>query len=244
MKSGMLPHLQRQQGAVLVISLIMLLLMSVLAISSMSNTVVQERMAGNIVDKQRAFQAAEAALRDAERFIDTTAINIEDVVFDNSSSPESPLVYDSNNDGDSCLNGLCTPANHTAGYSGAATDSDCSDATYIPERWENCPAGTAAAGNSLNVWANGSGKYRTYTPTNMLGVAEEPRYIIEFLGYVHPDGVSPTNTCGKANDIIWPTDADATDICNTQHLYRVTAIGYGASVATQVILQSTYIKTL
>lgn len=245
MKNAINLHLPaQQQGAALVISLIMLLLMTILAISSMTNTATQERMAGNNIDKQKAFQAAEAALRDGERFVRDTSIKIDEVVFDNFSSPESPLDYDSSNDGDSCRNGLCTPSNHTAGYSGSTSNDACTDATYIPDRWHNCATGTAAVGNNQNVWNTGSGKYRTYSITSTLGVAQLPRYIIEFLGYKHPAGVAPTNLCGRPNDIIWPTNADVADICNTQQLYRITAIGYGASASTQVLLQSTFLKTL
>ncbi len=245
MKNAANLHLPvRQHGAVLVVSLIMLLLMTILAISSMSDTVIQERMAGNNIDKQKAFQAAEAALRDAERFIRNTSIKIDEVVFDNAVSPETPLDYNVNNDGDSCPNGLCTPNIHTLGYSGSSNNDGCTDATFLPDRWYSCPTGTAANGNNQNVWDNNSGKFRTYSIANTLGVAQEPRYIIEFLGYTHPAGASPTNLCGKANDILWPTNANSVDICNKQQLYRITAIGYGASVSTQVVLQSTFVKTL
>ncbi|WP_430318026.1 pilus assembly PilX family protein [Pseudomonas nitroreducens] len=60
----------RQNGAVLFVSLIMLLVITVLAISSMRGTVLQERLIGN----QRAYQigaaGAESGLRDAESRLD------------------------------------------------------------------------------------------------------------------------------------------------------------------------------
>ncbi len=59
----------RQQGAVLVVSLILLLVMTILGVSSMSSTTMQERMAGNLRDNNLAFQAAESALRDGEEFL-------------------------------------------------------------------------------------------------------------------------------------------------------------------------------
>jgi type IV pilus assembly protein PilX len=60
-----------QNGAVLVVSLIMLLLMTLIGISAMQSTVLEEKMAGNFKDKNIAFQAAESALRDAENLTDT-----------------------------------------------------------------------------------------------------------------------------------------------------------------------------
>ena len=57
----------RQHGTVLLVALIMLLVMSMLGISSMRGTALEERMSGNWRDQNLALQAAEAALREAER---------------------------------------------------------------------------------------------------------------------------------------------------------------------------------
>jgi len=61
--------LSRQHGSVLLISLIMLLLLTLVAVGGMQGTILQERMTGNLRDRDLAFQAAEAALREAEAFI-------------------------------------------------------------------------------------------------------------------------------------------------------------------------------
>ena len=62
----------RQRGAVLVISLILLLILTVIGMSAIQTTTTEERMAGNMRDSEIAFQSAEAAIRDAEAFIETT----------------------------------------------------------------------------------------------------------------------------------------------------------------------------
>ncbi len=54
---------RRQQGAVLVIALIMLLLITLASIATIRITTLDERMAGNARDRDRALQAAEAAVR-------------------------------------------------------------------------------------------------------------------------------------------------------------------------------------
>jgi type IV pilus assembly protein PilX len=58
-----------QSGAVLIVSLIMLLLLTLIGASSMQTTSLEEKMAGNLRDRNLAFQAAESALRDAEQDI-------------------------------------------------------------------------------------------------------------------------------------------------------------------------------
>jgi type IV pilus assembly protein PilX len=62
-------HLQfpsRQRGAVLVVALLMLLIMTVLGVTAMQMSRMEERMAGNSRDINLAFQGAEAGLRDSE----------------------------------------------------------------------------------------------------------------------------------------------------------------------------------
>lgn len=62
----------RQRGAILVVSLLLLLVMTVLALTASQTTRLQERMAGNARDLDLAFQAGEAGLRGAEKRIDAT----------------------------------------------------------------------------------------------------------------------------------------------------------------------------
>lgn len=58
-----------QSGAVLPITLILMVLMTLVGLSTMNTSVLSERMAGNYDNVNVAFQAAEAALRDAEQDI-------------------------------------------------------------------------------------------------------------------------------------------------------------------------------
>ena len=62
-------RIARQQGTVLLVALIMLLVMTLLGLNSMRGTTLEERMAGNWRDQIIALQAAEAALREAEAAI-------------------------------------------------------------------------------------------------------------------------------------------------------------------------------
>jgi type IV pilus assembly protein PilX len=68
--TNMKPH-HGQRGAVLVVSLIMLLVITVIAVSSMQGTVLEEKMAGNTKDRNLAFQTTESGIREAENFIES-----------------------------------------------------------------------------------------------------------------------------------------------------------------------------
>lgn len=64
----------RERGAVLVVSLLLLLVMTVLALGASQATRMQERMAGNARDHDLAFQSAEAGLRAGERLVDDSSL--------------------------------------------------------------------------------------------------------------------------------------------------------------------------
>lgn len=64
-----------QRGTILVVSLLLLLVMTVLALTASQTTRMQERMAGNARDTDLAFQAAEAGLREAEFRVDDVVAN-------------------------------------------------------------------------------------------------------------------------------------------------------------------------
>lgn len=64
-------RLQRQSGVALFIALVILLIITVLGISGLQTTTLEERMAAGARDRDLAFQAAEAALAEGEAFIET-----------------------------------------------------------------------------------------------------------------------------------------------------------------------------
>jgi type IV pilus assembly protein PilX len=69
---------QEQQGVVLAVALIMLVLLTLLGISAMRSTIMEERMASNSRNDNIAFQLAETTLRQAEAILlaDPQAVSI------------------------------------------------------------------------------------------------------------------------------------------------------------------------
>ena len=60
--SNRYPAMQRQQGIALVMSMAFLLILTLIGITAMNTSALEERMTGNMVDKNYALQAAESAL--------------------------------------------------------------------------------------------------------------------------------------------------------------------------------------
>ena len=64
-----LQPLNNERGAVLIVSLMILVILTLLGITAMQTTTFQEKMAGNMRSREVSFQAAEAALRQGEAFL-------------------------------------------------------------------------------------------------------------------------------------------------------------------------------
>lgn len=75
-------HIRQQQGAALMVGLIMLLLLTLIGVAGMRDTLLQEKMTGNMRDREIALQAAESALRDGEAI---------------AGQPGTPPVFNNNN---------------------------------------------------------------------------------------------------------------------------------------------------
>ena len=87
---GPAPHAER--GAVLITGIILMLVLTMLVLAMMRSGTLEERMARNARDQQRAMQSAEAALREGEAMLVSGA-------------PFDP--YESQSFGTDCPSGLC-----------------------------------------------------------------------------------------------------------------------------------------
>lgn len=125
---------KRQRGLVLISSLLLLLVVTIIAVSIFRSFGMQEKIAGNVREKQRALNAAESALHYAEWWLSTNvttstvAVSCSGLVNGNLSS--QVLV---------CSNGLATPTSMPWKDSGADVGF-----TYTP------PAMTVS--NSVNSY--------------------------------------------------------------------------------------------
>lgn len=88
-----IPHFQN--GVVLLISLIMLVVLTLIAVVGMKSSIMQEKLAASAMDQSIAFQAAESGLRDAEMYINksvTTASGFSNTCADGLCLPSTTAI--------------------------------------------------------------------------------------------------------------------------------------------------------
>lgn len=81
--------INNQRGAVLIVSLMILVILTLLGITAMQTTTFQEKMAGSMRSRELSFQAAEAALREGEAVVQAGGL------LDFKSVPNSKGLYGS-----------------------------------------------------------------------------------------------------------------------------------------------------
>ena len=192
---------QQQNGSVLIIGLVMLLLITFIGISAISTSRLEMKMANNDRSRQLAMQAAEAALREGEQVVAST----------NAASLALAV-----NGGDTCSGGYCTTRGLYISDKNTNQNAEWCDSDYIPERWQ-----TGCGGTSLEVWTT-AGRSFEYSGTAIPDVVQAPRYIIEYIRDVDCYD-SPVDSFG----------------CQ---LFRITALGYGSSTNSPIMLQSVFRK--
>jgi type IV pilus assembly protein PilX len=90
-RGSRLMRVRPQHGAALIIAMILLLIMSLLAATSLRETLMQERMSSNTYDRDLAFQSAEAGLRMGEQRAEKLAN--DSAAWKNCQSPNSEGLY-------------------------------------------------------------------------------------------------------------------------------------------------------
>ena len=74
---------KKQEGTVLIIGTVMLLILSVIVIASGKTTMLQQKMSNNLRDRELAFQSAETAIRTGEKLLqNSTKLELKNLVFD------------------------------------------------------------------------------------------------------------------------------------------------------------------
>ena len=190
---------RRERGAALLMTLIIVLALLIIGLSAARTALNAERMARAERDRHLAFQAAEAALIDAEHDIEGGG---------NPASERAALFATGN----------------VLGF-----DPDCGSgvanrrglcARLDPPAWQRvalaAPEGNAAASVAFGSFTGAS------MPVGQGSLPVRlPRYVIELVPFARAG-----EDAGQRRG----------------NFYRITAIGFGAREATQVVLQSWYLK--
>lgn len=199
------PAPRSQRGAILVVALMFLVLLTIVGVSSISSTTLEEKMAGNARDQQIAFQAAESALRDAE-------IDLELLLGNLAAGTRDPMSIAANF-ATNCL----TPIPPLAGpYTLTAfTNGVCATTDFRVQII------TAAGWNWTD--ANRTVLYGTYTGqaavAPLIGVASQPRYVIEYMSEKDENVPTPLTRYFRISARGW--GANANSVVTLQSVYKM-----------------------
>ena len=155
----------RERGAILIVTLLFLVILTMLGVTAMTGTTMEERMAGNARDGSIALQAAEAALRDARRDINNIRVSSAG---SNRGIPMHGTLFGSKDVAGSCnpdQKGLCLPLKNPDGTPYTATTG-----ALLPNV------------NNYDMTATGgpSAAYGDFTgAAGIGGLPTQPRYVIE-----------------------------------------------------------------
>jgi type IV pilus assembly protein PilX len=143
---------------VLIVALLFLVILTMLGVTAMTGTTMEERMAGNTRDSAVALQAAEAALRDARRDINGIAVN-------GAYGRAAQINLSQFGDGSDTDNGSCNPTGLCRPYA------------YTKAMNALLPAAPV-----VSMTAAPSVEYGTYTGAPKLqAVSAQPHYVIEYF---------------------------------------------------------------
>lgn len=205
---------RHQRGAVLIVALIFLLLLTILALSATGRSLLQERMAGGLRNAQQAQMSAQTALRGAEwkLWMNTTNLAATPLVCGSGVLADCHR-YNLGNSADYGNGGIVTNFRHGQGWITAGAT-----------------AYTGPSG-SVDYTAANSSAFGTAAATAQL--ANNPVYMIEDLGVDQPDGPHESGDTGAAG-----CDNQAPP-CK-RHSYRITARATGGNPNTVRVLESTF----
>jgi type IV pilus assembly protein PilX len=214
---------RKQDGAVLITALLLLLVMTLLGLSGARTTTLEEKMAGNMRDRHRAFQAAEAALREGERLVENHTFTLAEL------------------QNDSCTGSYCfkhcgdtIKIDKTTYSSDGSAAGYCFRGSFTGTAWKDCEdfvfsSAELTDSNYATIW--NTSRHLSYTDDLEL-VKNDPKFIIEFMCYTKTDPDAP--------------DPDATAEIGAEfsEVFRISAIATGVTTNARVMVQSTYKKPL
>ncbi len=201
-----------QGGAVLILSMVILLIMTLIGTANMQSSGFQQKMATNAKARQEAFQVAESTLRFAEaRFQNQYNGGISERNLILNCQAGASNCFES-----TCSDGLC--------FSGSLDFSGERALCQV------LPAGggsviDAGAYLDKNIWASDDRHLKAVGILPSDDYESDPKYVIEFMCYVRKDASQDCITGGGAG-------------CSP--LFRVTALVERKGAAARVMLSSMF----
>ena len=200
------PHFpQAARGAVLFVALVFLVLITLLGLTAASTSILQERMTGGMRNNQLGLMGAESSARGAESRLWNLANNGEKL----------NCGYNGG------ASGYCYAPQTTVGADGKSTVLQSNP--------------VVAAFRGTPTWlASGTSGATSYAPTMNSGLgnaslAQQPQYMIEYMGLLLAPGVNPNGEGGSASLYSALNQSTASQ---NMYSYRITARSTGGSDAS------------
>lgn len=212
------PRTRKDQGFTLIIGLVFLLLIAILGLASMQSALLDERAANSENERTIAFQAAEMAIRDAERDLKGTDKDGNECVTNCRPLDKQPpgpgnagntllMAFQGTCDTGQCYFPTAKDFQPDGKSFTTPTPSVTDETPFIFWRDTNLQKDDAAGANAKAT------RYGRYTGAAAIpGVSKQPIYWFETI----------PNQSGT----------------RTPYFYRITAMGFGKNANTVVVLQS------
>jgi type IV pilus assembly protein PilX len=231
----------RNQGFVLVTSLIFLIVLSLLAVMAVRGSLFEERMASNDRDLGMAREYAELALRDAER--DILGLRFDGTYCSGVCTLQRPL-------GTRPANAL-DAGNFWIAANPVVDDLALDDGgRALDPELQGVYTATASTACGKPVWSGANWNDNANPARTCTGTIANPVPTIEYgtftdAPFVGPDGVNPPANIPPPRYLIEVFKADDLGIANSNKMFfRITSVGFGRTVGptgrTSVTLQSVY----
>ena len=209
------PQRARQRGAVLVVALIFLILLTLLAIGASSGSLLQQRMVAATRSAQLANLSADTALRGAEWNLWSIASAVGNTFVCDAADINATTGCVKYDPSSSAL----------YGSTGTVTQFRTGNNAWLSTGTEY--KGADSGGYTSTSVANG----HTASPN----VATNPRYIVEDMGLVKPPGAGPQHESGATG-----TNMGGPGQNISIHIYRITARATGGTKNIVRVAQSTF----
>jgi type IV pilus assembly protein PilX len=223
----------RERGVALVVVMMIIIAITGISLWTARQSMLSEGIARNENDQAAAWQAAEAALRDAERdFISAFKEKVDNASCSRGKVKLIPSDFTAN-----CLRGLC--AKPDADYALMAwTDSPSVSEAWWPEgkggQWNDDkdakPGRQPVTATNCDTFVGGVplGTFTGVAPVN--GVSRQPEYLIEYFRRKNV----------RINQVETQVSGQGERPNEWAEMYRITARGFGYSERTQVVLQTIF----
>jgi len=201
-----------QKGSVLIIAMVLLLVMTLIGMAGIEVTGLEERMVLNMRDRQAAFEAAEAALAQAEEFLDADSNSVSLVNFADQDGTGG--FYDAGGS-DSCNDKSDDAADDSEGDE---EESESEDASDSEDSNDDKPLWQKEWGDDCVI---------TFSKSDdaFAQLVKTPEYIIERL---------------YESDLTDSLSKGSGDSLESHVYYRITVMAKGLTETTEVRLQTVY----